>query len=71
MKITEQFDVYECDGCGAIKTILKDAEAPLGYNGNVNEVSDWGGSSAEWYACKKICITKAVVNSLARERENR
>lgn len=56
---------HECDGCG--KVIL--AESPdevLGLGGKVWEVNDNGGTAAEWFACQRPCVTKAIGKALEK-----
>lgn len=59
---------YECDCCGHV-TIMTDDEPPNGITGTALEVTNIGGNSAEWYACKRGCIAGAIVNALQRRGE--
>jgi hypothetical protein len=65
---TLEYDVYECDGCGKVVTVLKDQpELPYGYHGQVTQVGDFGGFTADWFACRQRCVGKAVIAALGRD----
>ena len=67
MAIVEDAKVHECDACGSHRIQVEGDGPPNGFHGTVLEVSDTGGMSAKWYACKEGCIRKAVTNALMRE----
>lgn len=66
MRMEIEAEEYTCDGCGKVAIVPKDAEPPLGLGGNVYEVHNAGGDSAEWWACSRKCVAKAIANALNR-----
>lgn len=63
MKMEVQAIEYTCDGC-AKSTVAKDEDEVLGLSGDVFEVTKYGGNGAEWWACSRKCIAKAIINVL-------
>jgi len=56
-----------CDACG--KTFHGDPGLDFfGIMGTVEEHADWGGpGKAEWFACKRACIRKAITTVLDKD----
>lgn len=60
---------YSCDACN--KEVLVPTDDGVvdvyGYHGHVMHVHYSGGDTADWFACSKKCIAKAIINSLERD----
>lgn len=63
IKVTE----FICDApkCTTVIRISEDEEMPMGFHGQVTEISQWGGEFTEWYACRSAHIRPAVISALA------
>jgi hypothetical protein len=62
-KRTQNVTIYTCDGCG--KQAAELADPVLGLFGTVYEHYLEGGTgTANWYACQRSCIERAVLKAL-------
>lgn len=60
---------HQCDGCG--KVILTESpEDVFGLGGKVWEVTGTGGCAAEWFACQRSCVTRAIGEALRKSWED-
>ncbi len=50
------------DACGKSQYALDGV--PIGLEGSVYERGAWGGGGANWFACKRTHIAKAIVNEI-------
>lgn len=54
---------YTCDGCGStqVGTITDDV---YGIMGKATEHTTNGGHGANWFACRRACVSAAVATAL-------
>lgn len=55
--------LFTCDGCGKQSYSEPDGEMPYGFHGHVMLINSYGGNGDTWYACRPVCIKKAVLNA--------
>jgi hypothetical protein len=59
---------FRCDACRRVTLQADGSEPPLGYQGQVFVVTEFGGDSAEWFCCLNCPLEAAITNALARSR---
>ena len=63
MMETIEVQRYTCDGCGRV-VMAQSADDFIGIEGNAFEATQVVGSGAEWFACQRKCVSKAVATAL-------
>lgn len=60
---------YTCDGCGKVILVEDELDDFIGLKGSVFEATDTTGGNADWFACARKCVGKAVATALDRAWE--
>ena len=63
MKRKVQMWEYMCDACSSV-VLTAANELPQGIVGTVVETADGGATNAEFFACKRSCVSMAVDTAL-------
>ena len=59
---------FECGACGAVQ-LVENKDEVIGLGGKVWEISQTAGCAAEWFACKRACVTVAIGKALEKAWE--
>lgn len=63
VKETVNVDKYTCDACGKV-VFAHTVDDLLGIVGEAFEYTSSSGGGADWYACSRKCVGKAVATAL-------